>query len=224
MDDSPFRRIVLPALLASSAGFAALTLPLASDQAALLSQRLPHPLNYWVDSALMTSQDKEFSIRYIGFAILSSVSIGVGTAGAMRRREAKAQRHQGLLNEVLAERGDPGPTLGRNSGTDTRAESVPERFANRPRVNAGQVVQGTSPDAATALVEAVDSAQTVLDRPGLDWASLLRPPLAPPEEPALASAVMSTSIETHQICQILGADQHYCLALKLGDEYYRFYR
>lgn len=217
MDDSPFRRIVLPALLASSAGFAALTLPLASTQAALVSQRLPHPLNYWVDSALMTSQHKEFSIRYIGFAILSSVSIGVGTAGAMRRRQAQVQRHESLLSEVLAEHDDPSPAIRGDAGTDGR-------WAKRLRVDAAQVVQNTASGETVALVDALDSAQTALEPPTLDWASLLWSTSTPPEEPALASVVMSTSLESHQICQILGADQQYCLALKMGDEYYRFYR
>jgi hypothetical protein len=106
MDDSPFRRIVLPALLASSAGFATLTWPLASDHAVQLSERLPHPLSRWADSALVTNQHKEFSIRYIGFAILSSVAIGIGTAEVMRSRQVRSQRHQGLLDEVLAQSED----------------------------------------------------------------------------------------------------------------------
>lgn len=101
MNNSPFRRIVLPALLASSAGFAALTWPMAADRASQISQRLPQPISYWVDSTLIPKQHKEFSIRYIGFAILSSVAIGIGTAKAMRTRQGLMQRHPGLLDQVL---------------------------------------------------------------------------------------------------------------------------
>lgn len=99
MDNSPFRHIVLPALLASGAGFAALIWPMASDRVAQVSERLPQPLSYWVDSALVA--DQEFSIRYIGFAILSSVAIGVGTAETMRLQQGRAQRHQNSLDQVL---------------------------------------------------------------------------------------------------------------------------
>lgn len=103
MDDSPFRRIVLPALLASGVSFAGLTWPLASDHAARFSEQLPSPLGRWADSALITPQHKEFSIRYIGFAILSSVAIGIGTAEAMRSQQRRVQHRQGLLDKVLAE-------------------------------------------------------------------------------------------------------------------------
>lgn len=195
MDDSPFRRIVLPALLASSAGFAVLTWPVASDYGTVVSQRLPHPLSHWADSALITSQHKEFSIRYIGFAILSSVAIGVTTAGVMRRQQTRHQRHQRLLKDALA---TPDPIA---------VTSAVEEVSDRP---------------ATPLGEVVNSAAIAPHRPTLDWAELLRSPA--PEEPALAAAVLSTPTEAHQICQIREVSQHHCLALKMGNEYYRFYR
>ncbi|MEA5451073.1 hypothetical protein VB780_21015 [Leptolyngbya sp. CCNP1308] len=96
MDNYPFRRLVLPALLASSAGFAAFTWPIDSDRAAQVAERLLQPLNRWVDPTLTTAHHKEFSIRYGGFAILSSVAIGIGTAGAMRTRQGRGQPPQGL--------------------------------------------------------------------------------------------------------------------------------
>ncbi|TVQ11746.1 MAG: hypothetical protein EA368_05030 [Leptolyngbya sp. DLM2.Bin27] len=102
MDDSPFRRIVLPSLLAASAGFAALTWPLASDHALRFSDRLPQPIGRWAESALITNDHKEFSIRYVGFAILSSVAIGTGMSKVMRSRQGRLQRHQDLLAEALA--------------------------------------------------------------------------------------------------------------------------
>lgn len=148
MDNSPFRRIVLPALLASSAGFAALTWPMASDRAAQVSERLPQPLSRWVDSALITNQHKEFSIRYIGFAILSSVAIGIGTAEAMRIRQGRVQRRQGLLDQVL---------LGDGEQTDLGGD----RLSTHSSYGADSADDGAKPAFKTAA---------------LDWASLLQAP------------------------------------------------
>jgi hypothetical protein len=76
-----------------------------------LTENLPKPLGGWATSALVTYQHKEVSIRYIGLAILASVGIGVGTAEVMRLRQARVQRYQILLTQMLAEEGDrPRPT------------------------------------------------------------------------------------------------------------------
>lgn len=192
MDDSPFRRIVLPALLTASAGFAALTWPLASGQGAPWSQRLPQPFNRWVDSALITHQHKEFSIRYIGFAILSSVTIGVGTAGVMRRRQSRVQRHQGLLNQVLTAQEDDLPS--------SLEIDLPVDFA---------LTSGSAPEAST-----------------LDWSSLLGEMTATAMEPAptLSTAVLSTPLDSYEIYQVQSSSHYRCLAIKMGDEYYSFYR
>ncbi len=206
MDDSPFRRIVLPALLASSAGFAALTWPLASNYSEGISRQLPPPLNHWGDPALITSQDKELSIRYIGFAILSSVAIGVGTAGAMRKRETRMQRHHQLLQEVMTAL-EEGPALA-SEGDRSPAPAVH---------SAGTLASG-----AIASSECADSVAVAPEPPTLDWTELVRPVAS--DEPALAAAVLSTPMDAHQIYQIREVNQHHCLALKIGDEYYRFYR
>ncbi|MGG6237576.1 hypothetical protein ACQ4N7_02965 [Nodosilinea sp. AN01ver1] len=196
MDNSPFRRIVLPALLASSAGFAALTWPMASDQAVQLSERLPEPLSVWVDSALITHQHKEFSIRYIGFAILSSVAIGIGTAEAMRSRQGRSQRHQSLLNEVL--------------------ETVSDRPLDPADID---YVVGLSAEAAP-LAEA--ERPTV----ALDWSSLLQGPAKPDPQASTSAEprLRPTALEDHTLYHIQGANQQQCLALAVEGEYYRYYR
>ncbi|PSN13024.1 hypothetical protein C7293_17670 [filamentous cyanobacterium CCT1] len=198
MDNSPFRRIVLPALLASSAGFAALTWPMASDQAVQVSDRLPEPLSLWVDSALITHQHKEFSIRYIGFAIMSSVAIGIGTAEAMRSRQGRSQRHQSLLDEVLKAAGD------------------------RPLVDPSDI------DYAVAKPEAAATPLAETERPTvtLDWSSLVQgtaqsnPQASTPAE----AGILSTTLEDHALYHIQGANQQQCLALAVEGEYYRYYR
>ena len=197
MDNSPFRRIVLPALLASSAGFAALTWPMASDQAVQVSGRLPEPLSLWVDSALMTHQHKEFSIRYIGFAILSSVAIGIGTAEAMRSRQGRSQRRQSLLDEVL------------NAADD------------RPLVDPTDIDYAVAkPETAAPLGETERPTVT------LDWSSLLQGTAkTSPQDSAPADAgLLSTTLEDHALYHIRGANQQQCLALAVEGEYYCFYR
>lgn len=198
MDNSPFRRIVLPALLASSTGFAALTWPMASDRAVQVSERLPQPLSYWVDSALVTNQHKEFSIRYIGFAILSSVAIGVGTAKAMRIHQGYAQRRQGLLDQVLL--GDEGQAL----ESDRLTASTLKAVDALDTVDVTGSASAEAPSTATAL----------------DWSSLLHP--AP--ENQSASELPSSTIDEHRLYHIQGADQCRCLALAVEGEYYRYYR
>ncbi len=101
MDNSPSRRIVLPVLLASIVGLTAFLWPLAFTHSKGMSQKLSSPLSQWVKPALIPSQPKEFSVRYIGFALLSSAAIGVGTARAMDQRQRGVHRHQQLLEQVL---------------------------------------------------------------------------------------------------------------------------
>ncbi len=201
MDDSPFRRIVLPALLVASAGFAALTWPMASGHGARWSQRLPHPFNSWVDSTLITDQHQEFSIRYIGFAILSSVTIGVGTAGVMRRRQSRVQRHQGLLDQALTADGGNLPSA---PEIDMPVDSA---FASRP-------------------TSETTSRPTAADGPRLDWSSLLGETAATALDraPALSAAVLSMPLESHEIYQVQSSSHYRCLAIKMGGEYYSFYR
>ncbi len=194
MDNSPFRRIVLPALLASSAGFAALTWPMASDRAVQVSAQLPQPLSHWVNSALITDQHKEFSIRYIGFAILSSVAIGVGTAKAMRVHQGQVQRRQTLLEQAL-------------SGEQPAVEG--DRLTINPLEAADAVDRTASASAKGAATVA-----------NLDWTSLLH---STPEAQVEAE-LLSSSMDEHRLYHIQGADRCRCFALAVEGEYYRYYR
>jgi hypothetical protein len=200
MDDSPFRRIVLPALLAAGAGFAGLTWPLASDHAARLSERLPDPLGRWADSAMITYQHKEFSIRYIGFAILSSVAIGIGTAEAMRSHQGRVQRRQGLLDQVLAEADQDRP-LADASSLDTLP--APGAEPSQPHR-----LGGVEADAA------------------LDWASLLRVPSVSDslETETEGGGLLAIPIDQHSLYHLEGGGQNCCLALAVEGEYYSYYR
>lgn len=195
MDNSPFHRIVLPALLASSAGFAALTWPMASDRAVQVADRLPQPLGHWVDSALITNQHKEFSIRYIGFAILSSVAIGIGTAEAMRTRQRRVQRPQSLLDQIL-------------------------RADDAQRVFGGDRLPADSLNAVDPVGLTAGRDNTASTAAPLDWASLLHKT----SEDQAESDLLSTALDEHALYHIQGADQCRCLALAVEGEYYRYYR
>ncbi|MBD1915791.1 MULTISPECIES: hypothetical protein [Cyanophyceae] len=198
MDDSPFRRIVLPALLASSAGFAALTWPMAADRAAQVSERLPQPLSRWVDSALITNQHQA-SIRYIGFTVLSSLAIGIGTAETMRVRQHRGQRHQDLLDQVL---------------DDEQADFGGDRLTTTASIN-----QLHATDLA-ASHDPVQAAPTVKVATTLDWTSL---PSTVPNTQTKAE-LMSSPMDEHALYHIQGADQCRSLALAIEGEYYRYYR
>ena len=200
MDTSPFRRIVLPALLASSAGFAALTWPMAADRAAQVSERLPQPLSYWVDSALITNQH-QVSIRYIGFTILSSIAIGVGAAETMRVRQGRVQRHQDLLDQVLP------------------ADDEQTAFGGDRLTTSAPIDQLPATDLA-ASHDAVLAASTVKVATTLDWASL--PSTAPNAQ--TKAELMSSPMDEHALYHIQGADQCRSLALAIEGEYYRYYR
>jgi hypothetical protein len=195
MDDSPFRRIVLPALLAAGTGFAALTWPMASEQAFQVSERLPGPLGRWIDSALITNEHKEFSIRYIGFALLSSVGIGIGTAEVMRSRQGRLQRHQDLLNKMLAET-DQEPPMD---------ESILE----------------SSGTGAVAMVDddAVDD-EAMSTQP-LDWSSLCQ---AAPAAVLTEDSLQAIPIHDHPLYHLVATNQNRCIGLAVEGEYYRYYR
>lgn len=115
MTDSPFKKIIFPALLAAGSVFAALTLPLSSLNQPSWSTRLPGPVQEWF-SPLLHSEHKKLSIRYVGFSITTSVIAGFGTAELMRLRQKHRQRQRDLLQLLLVA---PTPA----SPTETRLES-----------------------------------------------------------------------------------------------------
>ncbi|MBE9138541.1 hypothetical protein IQ254_15305 [Nodosilinea sp. LEGE 07088] len=195
MNDSPFRRIVLPALLASSAGFAVLTWPMASEQAFQMSERLPGPLGRWLDSALITHEHKEFSIRYIGFALLSSVAVGIGTAEVMRSRQGRLQRHQDLLNKMLA-------------------ETTPTPPLEEPNL-------GSSAPGAVAMVDDGTVVGDAVASQPLDWSSLLS---ATPAAMTAEDSLQVTPINDHPLHHLVSTSQSRCLGLAVEGEYYRYYR
>lgn len=197
MDNSSFRRFVLPALLAASAGFAAIGQAKAANRARQAAEQLPQPLSRWVDSALIAAPPQKFAIRYSGFAVLSSAAIGIGAAEALRTCQGRGQRPQGWLDQVRLGEGSTG------LGGD-------RLFAN-----------SLDPlDTIDALDLAGVSDRTVSAAAALDWVSLLHPI---PEDQAELN-LLSTAIDEHALYHIQGADRCRCLALAVEGEYYRYYR
>lgn len=200
MNVSPFRRVVLSALLASSAGLVALTWPMASDRTAQISGQLPQFLSYWLDSALSANQHREFSMRPIGFVILSSVAIGSGTAEVMRHRQGRVQR-QGLCNQAML-------------AGDQQEEVGGARLSIANPIN-----RAHSTDLAAASHDAAVVATTPKAAKTLDGVVLQATHNANSQ-----AKLISSPIDDHALYHIQGADQCRSLALAVEGEYYRYYR
>ncbi len=205
MPRSPFRHIVLPALLAASTGFALFTWPMASANTSRLVARLPEPIRGWVTPALTTVDHKEVSIRYVGFSILGSVAIGVGTAKVMRVQQSRTQHQQALLNQLLP--------------------SDPEA-AEPWSVPLDQMSHETTPPDHAALVDpsvpwdSRGAAPGVLDNPPpLDWSQLSQQ-----EAELTLSGILATPLADHQIQRMAGDDQQQQLVIRVGGIAYSFYR
>lgn len=203
MNSSPFRHIVLPALLASSAGFTLLTWPMTSTDAVQIAAKLPAPVTNWLISSPITEQQKEFSIRYVGLAILSSVAIGLGTAEAMRTRQVRLQRRQTLtdLNR------EPAATDWNQSLEMTPAIALhPAQVA---RSEAGEIDADSGDETPS----------------GLDWSALIQAGAEVPQSTLPLPVAQPLLLATHsyQPCRLQVGGQR-CLAIQVEGEYYRFYR
>jgi len=208
MTHSPFHRIVLPALLASSAGFVALTWPLASSHAEQVSEKLPAPLNQWVRPALMIQQQKDLSIRYVGFATLSSVALGLGTAELIRGRQNQTVRQQQRLQTLLMAQGQ---LAEESSFQNLNISNSPRPFTDGP----------------PALAQAEQTQVARSTSSSLDWASLLEVAASTEsaEVPALPpQKVLSMPLENHRLYHLQGADQQRYLAIQVEGHYYSYYR
>ncbi len=211
MTHSPFHRIVLPALLASSAGFAALTWPLASSHAVQVSEKLPAPLDEWVRSALIIQRQKDLSIRYVGFATLASVALGLGTAEFIRCRQNQSARQQQRLQSLLVAQGGG---------------------AGEPGVDALKSANLFAAGEATlALVEQPQALAS--SSSALDWAGLLAADVSPevdasPEvteaAPLSPQNVPVTPLKNYRLYHLQGADQQRHLAIQVEGQPYSYYR
>ena len=225
MNASPFRNVILPALMTASTSFAVLTTPAVSHQVTQLAASLPPTVGSWLAPNLGHA-NKDVSIRYVGFAILVGVLTGAGTVEVMRSRQARRQRRQSLL-QTMAEASHQGqPTW-----ADTVAQ-VEGRLGPTPApasMVAATALPGWIPMAEWATAEpspgpAAAAPDAKPEASGLDWGALLQlpvqsPPAAVTPPPAVTSA---PALATHRIR--LGADQPCLLAIQVEGEYYSFHR
>lgn len=93
MSGFPFRDIVLPAVLVSSATFAGLTLPFAFFSSDPVTVELPPFFSGQIQPVFATER-KDMAIRYVGFAIVASVGAGMGTVELIRTRHASQKLTQ----------------------------------------------------------------------------------------------------------------------------------
>lgn len=170
MPRSPFRSIFLPAIVASGAVFATVTLPLSVMNAA------PKWLSPWsTPTAVITSPEKSARpiIRYVGLSIVLSVGAGISVAEAMRRLTAHRRLAQPStpfsghpdVNQTNAVDKDDSPSL---SAKTTEADVT---YALQPTVDFGQLIQATS--AATSPELGWD--QTSREDDDVDKTTILAP-------------------------------------------------
>jgi hypothetical protein len=239
MTVSPFQKIVFPAILASSAVFAALTLPLSSVSNINTDAPLPDPIKQWF-SPLLQHEQKKVSIRYVGFSIISSVAAGVGTAELMRlgqscqrRRQQRQVELQELFDHSTAEEPlDVDPTA--DQPIDVGAESDRIFGAMQTPNWLGAIAQqvlpvwssevdweaqpGSSLLSAELASEPRRSALTSV-LPADTQAQVAAPGATVAAE---APALLSGYQRTYRI-QLPGSDQR-VLAIQLDGEYYSFLR
>ena len=218
MQTFPFRTIILPALLASSAVFAALTLPLASHQTSRNYYPRSAPAHHWF-SRVDNGERQGLSIRYIGFAILSSTVTGIGTAEILRSRHAHYCRHQSLLKQALgASQSDqpeaPLEALSAGLSPDLTVEKPSDRVTN-PRL----AELGAEPEQDWLTVN------PATDTHPLDW-DALQAGTSPvkedwPSPPVLSEAIGSGPHRTYQVKTPAGQR---LTALCINGEFYSFYR
>lgn len=238
MTVSPFQKIVFPAILASSAVFAALTLPLSSVSNINTDAPLPDPIKQWF-SPLLQHEQKKVSIRYVGFSIISSVAAGVGTAelmrlgqGRQRRRQQRQVELQQLFDHSTAE--DPldvDPTA--DQPIDVGAESDRIFGAMQTPNWLGAIAQQVLPVWSSEVDWEAQPGSSLLSaelasepRRGAPTSVLPadspQAPVAAPGATAAAPAILLSSQRTYRI-QLPGSDQR-VLAIQLDGEYYSFLR
>jgi len=202
MNISPFRNIILPSLLVSSAAFAALTLPVASTRASLITAKLPVPVQHWISPAI-SEQRKGLSIRYIGVAILTSTILGISTAEVLRSKQVGDNRRQTLLTQALIKSPNPDPAAD--------AAGLPLRSA-------------PAWDSALELDAPQDDTPTAQGFPYLDWESLQSPSPKATGGNASAGTKALLPAGTYRTCQIQTASHQRLTAICIDGEFFSFYR
>jgi hypothetical protein len=207
MNTSPFRTIILPALLISGAVFTALTLPVASTRASDMAGQWSVPMQRWL-ALSASSQQRGLSIRYIGFAILSSTAIGIGTAEVLRSHQSNAQKRLSLLQQVLQE-GNPNEPL-----------TEPAIPGDLIEPELGTLPEAVAPE-ATPAPELTPSEVQVAP---LDWEALQAGTIPSPEVSASA-VTRDNPVLTHAYptCQIQTPLGQRLTAIQVDGEFYSVY-
>lgn len=129
------RNVVFPAVLLSCSIFSALTLPFVLSDPNPVSVKLS-PFFEGEIQPIFTSENKTFTIRYIGAAIVLSVSTGLLTVELLRRAQNQAEKGTSALQSndeaftvgSLAETSPSRPVFDMESFTPLPA--LVEEFAN----------------------------------------------------------------------------------------------
>lgn len=213
MTDSTFRNIFLPALLASSTTFAVLTLPVASPQSDHIMEKWPTPIQQWL-SFSHTYPEPGLTIRYIGFAILSSTAVGIGLSELLHAKQAKALRDRALLREACKSYPD-----------DTLEVPLEKHIYPAEADSLSSADAETDGETATTAASPNANNQTQMQITELDWDVLRTPPMADFDAQGsraeFAPRILAGSPDT---CCIRTSDHQRLTAIAVDGEFYSFYR
>jgi hypothetical protein len=195
--------------------FAALTLPVASNQAHQVIDHWPTPVRQWVALSI-TNQQRGLSIRYIGFSILVSTALGIGTAEVLRSRQTYSRRQRELLRQVLSAHPNDPPTTADGMQSLASADTSPTHLP----------VAGSAREIDITVQPPPDKTETSADIPAIDWDALQSSPLpvAAADQSSQVAAVDLLPEGNYPTCQIRTPDHQRLTAICIDGEFFSFYR
>jgi hypothetical protein len=209
MKTSSFRSIILPALLAASAVFAVLTLPVASAQASGPNHHRSAPMQRWIALAA-SRQNQGLSIRYIGFAILASTAVGIGTAEVLRSQRIGYHRRQSMLKQAF-----------RAGATDILEPPVDGSWSSLGNDTLLPEVSESAPIGPLPPTAPQDGP----DVPSLDWDALQLGPLPDAGNDVGEATLVSAFVDiTYPTCRIQTPAGQRLTAISINGAFYSFYR
>lgn len=217
MSGSPFKTVVLPAVLISTTVFSALTLSFVSRRSEAVTLKLQAADSEEVQASSVY-ESKDFAIRYVGLTIILSVGSGVLTVEGLRRfytlRESmqiKRQRSR-LEKRLQVQEPQSQPAALVAVGQDIAVVDPLSDSTTHPEIVPAQAFDDYA--ISTAFEDAhLDDYQSDLMAPLSDWSALSEFDRVAAQQDALALSAGSNgashSLNTIKTPQILESREQY---------------